>query len=139
MDITTCEAMGECDCCSGHFAFINENDVVMIVYCEADRTYHRGSYQINGPAVSVRLDGLTLERVFNWESETGTDTTHQYTITEKKASGHSITLNLLNCEKNLAFECSEPEMRFATLRKDFSFDDVIKEMKEGGIWHKLGF
>ncbi|MCS6975035.1 MAG: hypothetical protein NZM13_11170, partial [Cyclobacteriaceae bacterium] len=51
MDITTCEALAQCDCCAGNLLFVNSTHFVKIDYCEGDRVYRTGTYSIENQTV----------------------------------------------------------------------------------------
>lgn len=139
LDITTCEIIGMCDCCSGNYLFINEQEFIAIEYCEADRLYFKGTYEINNRTVILRFDGLVIEQIFDWSSEADTTAIPEtkYLISERKIEHSTITLVQLDCEKNISFETGNEETPFAAINNNLKLPDLIEEMKADGVWEKL--
>lgn len=139
LDVTTCEVIGMCDCCSGNYLFINEQEFIAIEYCEADKLYFKGSYEIKNRTVILSFDGWVIERFFDWSSEADTTTTTEtkYLISERKIEPSVITLVQLDCEKNISFETGIEETPFAAINNNLKLSDLIEEMKTDGVWEKL--
>ena len=135
----TCEAFGECDCCSGNFLFLNENEFLTIDVCESDDWYYKGKYKIVNDNVVLTYDSLMVEKNYNWEKETdttGTVTTEYFIKTSKTDTKTSI-LKRIVCEKNICFKTDDKRPNFATLDKKQKLSNLIKQLKNEGIWDKL--
>jgi hypothetical protein len=139
LDITTCEVIGMCDCCSGNYLFINEQEFIAVEYCEADKIYFKGTYEIKNRTVILRLYGLIIEQIFDWSSEADTTAIPEtkYLISERKIEPSTITLVQLDCEKNISFETGNEETPFAAINNNLKLPDLIEEMKADGVWEKL--
>lgn len=140
VDATTCEVFGQCDCCAGHYVFINESEFVAIDYCEADQTYRKGTYKTNNNIVNLHVEDLVVDRTANWPAagdEAGMEEM-SYTLTKREVDHGTITLRLQQCEKNILFEVDSQETPFAAMDKNTPFADVIGRMKQHGVWALLG-
>ncbi|MBX2946813.1 MAG: hypothetical protein KF725_13345 [Cyclobacteriaceae bacterium] len=140
VDATTCEVFGQCDCCAGHYVFINESEFIAIDYCEADQTYRMGTYKTNNNIVSLHVKELVVDRTANWPAEGDESGMEEmsYTLTERKVDPITITLTLQQCEKNILFEVDSQETPFAAVDKNTLFSDVVDRMKQHGVWPLLG-
>lgn len=139
LDATTCEAFGECDCCSGSFLFLNDNDFLTMNVCEANEWYCKGTYKIVNDNVVLTYDSLMVEKNYNWEmvtDTTGTVTTEYFIETSKTNAPISILTRIV-CEKNICFKTDDEQITYATLDKNQKLTDLIKQVKDGGIWDKL--
>lgn len=139
IDITTCEVLAQCDCCAGNYLFINKRDFVAIEYCGADKSYSRGTYEIQDRIVTLRFDGLVIDRFFNWSSEVDTKAADKtkYIISERRVDPSKITLTLLDCEKNVLFDTGIEETPFAAINNDYELSELVNQIKEYGLWEKL--
>lgn len=137
MDITTCEALAQCDCCAGIYLFIDDRQVIQMDYCEGDRRYRKGTYEIRNQEVTLRFEGLVIDQLINRDEEGVESSENRYVFEETNGESSVITLTQLQCEKNLAFDTGDEMTPFATLVTSFQFSDVIRGMKEEGVWSRL--
>ncbi len=140
MDVTTCEIIAMCDCCAGNYLFINDEDFVAIDYCTDSKLYAAGKYEIKGDQIVLHFTGVQVDHSFNWEAEADTLSTEEdlYVIKALNAEPSTLTLTLLNCEKNLAFETGIEETPFVTLNPKYEFKDLLDQMNDDGIYQLLG-
>jgi hypothetical protein len=139
LDKNTCEAYGECDCCSGSFLFLNNNDFLTIDVCESDNWYYKGKYKIVKDDVVLTYDSLMVEKNYNWEKETDTTgtVTTEYFIKTTKTDKRTSVLKHIVCRKNICFETDDRRTNYVTLDKKQKLSDIIKQLKDEGIWEKL--
>ena len=137
MDITTCEALAPCDCCAGNYLFINDRQFIQIDYCEGNRRYRKGEYEIKNQQVILRFDGLVIDQLYTWDEEGDDASESRYVFEETEGESSVIILTQLQCEKNLAFDTGDEMTPFATLVTSYQFSDLIRGMKEDGVWDTL--
>ncbi len=139
LDMATCEAFGQCDCCSGSFLFLNDTDFLAMNVCEADNWYCKGKYNIGNSNVVLTYDSLVVQENYNWEKETDTTgtVTTEYFIKTSKSNAATSVLTRIVCEKNICFKTDDKQTTFATLDKNQKLTDLIKQLKDKGIWDKL--
>lgn len=137
LDTTTCEAFGECDCCSGSFLFLNDRDFLTMNVCEADDWYCKGTYKIVNGNVVLTYDSLMVEKNYNWKKETDPTATPEYFIKTSKTNATTSVLTRIVCEKNICFKTDDKQTTYTTLDKKQKLSDLIKQLKDGGIWDKL--
>lgn len=139
IDITSCEALAQCDCCAGNYLFINDREFISIDYCEADVIYSKGTYNIRDSVVTLNFDSLVIDSRIDWSLESDPNVTAEkkYIISERKTAPSTIRLTLLNCEKNLLFDTGINETPFAALDKNYILSELVDRMKSDGIWGKL--
>jgi len=139
LDTTTCEAFGQCDCCSGNFLFLNDNNFVTINVCEADNWYCKGKYKIANGNLILTYDSLMVWENYNWENETDTTATKDIppSITTSKTKTWTLMLTRFECGKNIYFKTEDKHMTFITLDKKQKLSDLIKPLQDRGIWGKL--
>jgi hypothetical protein len=139
LNTNTCEAFGECDCCSGRFLFLNDNDFLTIDVCESDDWYYKGKYKIVNDNVVLTYDSLMVEKNYNWEKETDTTgtVTTEYFIKTSKTKTRTSVLTRIVYEKNICFKTDDKRANFVTLDKKQKLSDLIKQLKDEGIWDKL--
>lgn len=135
----TCEAFGECDCCSGRFLFLDDTTFLTIDVCESDDWYYKGKYKIVNSTIVLTYDSLMVEKNYNWEKETDTTgtVTTEYFIKTSKTNRRTSVLTRIVCEKNNCFKTNDKRTIFATPDKKQKLSDLIKQLKEEGIWDKL--
>jgi hypothetical protein len=139
LDKNTCEAFGECDCCSGSLLFLNDNDFLIIDVCESDDWYYKGKYKIKNDIVVLTYDSLMVEKNYNWEKETDTTgtVTTEYFIKTSKTDKRTSVLKRIVCDKNICFKTDDKRTNYVTLNKKQKLSDLIKQLKDEGIWEKL--
>lgn len=139
-DKNACQAFGECDCCSGNILFLDESHFLAIDVCESDNSYYKGKYKIADSNVLLSYDGLMVEKNYNWEKETDTTgtVTKEYFIKTSKTNPRKLALTRIECEKNICFKMDDTPTLFVTPDKKQKIADLIRQIKEDGIWEKLG-
>ncbi|MBX3163602.1 MAG: hypothetical protein KF900_03920 [Bacteroidetes bacterium] len=136
---STCQAYGECDCCSGNYLFINETDFIIIDYCEADYIYSKGTYELKGDKVFLHYSGIVIGKNYNWEKETDTTNTVKpdYFINENTTEPTTRILTRIACANNICFNTGMEEMPYAALDKKQKLEDLVSQLRSDGIWKKL--
>jgi hypothetical protein len=139
LDTNTCEAYGQCDCCTGNFLFIDESNFIIIDVCESDNWYYKGKYKIANGCVILNYDSLMVKRNYNWKNETDTNSNaiEEYSIKISKTNLKSTVLTPIICKKNICFKTDDKQTAFVTLDKTQKLSEWIKQLKEEGIWEKL--
>jgi len=107
--------------------------------CEADDWYCKGKYKIVNGNVVLTYDSLMVEKNYNWKKENDTTRTvkTEYFIKTYKTNATTTTLTRIACEKNICFKTDDKQTTFATLDKKQKLSDLIKQLKDGGIWDKF--
>ncbi|UMY64369.1 MULTISPECIES: hypothetical protein [unclassified Flavobacterium] len=139
LDKKTCEAYGECDCCSGNILFLDERTFLTIDICESDVSYYKGTYKIVDGNLLLSYAGVRVEKNYNWERETDTTgtVTTEYLIETSKTDPRTQTLTRIACEKNTCFKTNDTEAFFASPDKKQKIADLVRQIEEDGIWEKL--
>lgn len=137
IDVTTCEALAPCDCCAGNYLFINDRQFIQIDYCEGDRRYRKGEYEFKNDRVILTFDRLIIDQFITRDEEGNFSPENQYVFEETEGDSSVITLTQLQCEKNLAFDTGDEMTPFATLVTTYEFSDLIRGMKEEGVWSRM--
>jgi len=139
LDTNTCEVFGQCDCCSGHYLFLNDKDFLLIDNCEADVFYAKGVYEIDNGNILLHYDGSGVNQEYNWEKETdttGTDTT-EFFLKQSKVDPSTSKLTRFDCKKNIRFNTDSKEIPFAAFDTNTKMTEIINQLKADGIWDKL--
>ncbi len=58
LDSINIQSFGECDCCSGQVAFINDSSFIAIDECLHNNGYFKGYYEVIGDTVRLMTDSL---------------------------------------------------------------------------------
>jgi hypothetical protein len=80
-----------------------------------------------------------VEKNYNWEKETDTigTVTTEYIIKTSKTDKRISVLKRIVCDKNICFKTDDKRTNYVTLNKKQKLSDLIKQLKDEGIWEKL--
>lgn len=127
LDTTNGKVIAACDCCAGHYVFVNDSEVVQLDYCDASVCYRKGKYQIVGANVELQMEADLVEHLYN---ETGMDTAAinapAFTTNLHHAAHKTLVLERLNYKAGMVFKGSA-ESTFYVAPDTVSVDALLKE------------
>ncbi len=135
-----CEALGECDCCTLNFLFIDNENFVMVCPCESDESLMRGTYKILDNKVVLNYDTLQVDRDYSWEADADTTQTlkPEYVITNKKYNVSTLTLEPSYCNGKLYFKIkADGEITYGTIDTQYSLNERVQQLKDEGVWDEI--
>ncbi len=87
----------------------------------------------------MNFENILVEKNYNWEKETDTTgsikTEYLYNITKIKP--FTKILKHIESQKNICFKTDEKEIPYASIDTELKIDELLKQIKEDGIWNKL--
>lgn len=138
-DTDSCQAYGECDCCSGIYLFINDKDFLQVDYCESDVCYARGTYEVSRGEVQLNYDGHLVNKNYNWDLETEDDHDGpEYFLTQERQAATSHRLTPFACARYTCFTSgSGNEINYVAPHASLRAEELISGLKRDSIWSKL--
>jgi hypothetical protein len=127
---------GECDCCSGSYIFLNDNDFICIDYCESDTFYMKGTFEIVNNELLLKYNGVCVEEEYNWERENDS-TVVEYFIKKSKINPSTKILKYFKIKNSFYFKGGERQENFSTIDKKAKLSQIISRLKKDSIWQKL--
>lgn len=136
LDSATCEATGNCDCCSSNLLFLDDSIFVAVDYCLDIDTYYKGKYKIKDSTISFISNSLRVDKEVNWEAEVDTMNKEMsaYFIKTRKDKIIEFKWASFHFKNKLCFKTSFGD--FSTPDKGDK-KDFINATKEDSVWYKL--
>ena len=140
IDSIKCIAYGECDCCTSHYLFINKTDFIAVAYCLESDTYFKGTYNCHSNKIDLFTSGRYVDKEYPGEDETDSkkNDTVNFNLTSNNGDPIKIEWIRFDCKNGKSFKTVEKEPQYVTIDSDIEFGELIKEIKQEGIWASLG-
>ena len=134
-----CVIENECDCCNSNLLFISANEFILNELCEGSESVTKGKYKVEGKVLTLIYEPLIINYNYNWEIEVNPKA-QEYTfeIIKKPISPTKYQLEKCNGKTILALRKKGGD-EFGKFDPTSNNAEKIKELKEKGIWKKLGF
>lgn len=134
-DSLNCQAVGDCDCCSGYVVFVNDSQFVLIDHCEASSMYYKGTYRFVRENLIISSDSIFVTREI--AEHTDMDKDRQYHLTYSVWAPFSQRWKGFRCQDKLCFMIATRDRQYVSPDPDHTAEDVIDQLKTDGVWKML--